>query len=78
MENVNIKINGKDYSVPAGSTILEAAHYAGVVIPTLLLAKVILTPLIHFIILLSNIKNMGIWRNILSSANVLWSLIHRF
>ena len=39
MENVNIKINGKDYSVPAGSTILEAAHYAGVVIPTLCYMK---------------------------------------
>ena len=27
MENaVNIKINGFDYQVPAGSTILEAAH----------------------------------------------------
>lgn len=36
MENaVNIKINGFDYEVPAGSTILEAAHRVGIEIPTL-------------------------------------------
>ncbi len=35
MANVNIKINGRDLSVPAGSTILEAAHTAGIYIPTL-------------------------------------------
>ena len=30
MENmVNIKINDKEYSVPANSTVLEAARYAG-------------------------------------------------
>jgi NADP-reducing hydrogenase subunit HndD len=32
---VNIKINGKDLSVPAGISILEAARYAGIEIPTL-------------------------------------------
>ena len=35
MEMVNIKINGMPLSVPAGSTILEAARYAGINIPTL-------------------------------------------
>ena len=35
MEMVNIKINGIPLSVPAGSTILEAARYAGINIPTL-------------------------------------------
>ncbi len=39
MENVNIKINGRDYSVPANSTVLEAARYAGVDIPTLCYLK---------------------------------------
>ena len=39
MENVNVKINGKDYSVPAGSTILEAARVAGIEIPTLCFLK---------------------------------------
>ena len=40
MENlVNIKINGFDYQVPAGSTILEAAHSAGIEIPTLCYLK---------------------------------------
>ena len=40
MENmVNVKINGKDYSVPANSTILEAARYAGIDIPTLCYLK---------------------------------------
>ena len=40
MENtVNIKINGFDYQVPAGSTILEAAHIAGIEIPTLCFLK---------------------------------------
>lgn len=40
MENaVNIKINGFDYQVPAGSTILEAAHIAGIEIPTLCYLK---------------------------------------
>ena len=40
MENmVNIKINSKEYSVPANSTILEAARYAGVEIPTLCYLK---------------------------------------
>ena len=40
MENmVNVKINGQSYSVPAGSTILEAARIAGVNIPTLCYLK---------------------------------------
>ena len=39
MENVNVKINGNDYSVPAGSTILEACRIAGVEIPTLCYLK---------------------------------------
>lgn len=39
MENVNIKINGIDVSAPAGSTILEAAHGAGIKIPTLCFLK---------------------------------------
>ena len=36
---VNIKINGRDYSVPEGSTILEAARLAGIKIPTLCYLK---------------------------------------
>ena len=39
METVNIKINGVDYSVPANSTVLEAARYAGIDIPTLCYLK---------------------------------------
>ena len=39
MADVNIKINGKDYTVPAGSTILEAARIAGINIPTLCYLK---------------------------------------
>ena len=39
MENVNIKINGRDYSVPANSTVLESARYAGIDIPTLCYLK---------------------------------------
>ena len=39
MDNVNIKINGASYSVPSGSTILEAARYAGIDIPTLCFLK---------------------------------------
>lgn len=39
MENVNVKINGRPYSVPKGSTILEAARYAGIEIPTLCYLK---------------------------------------
>ena len=35
MENVNLKINGLNVTAPAGSTILEAAHLAGIRIPTL-------------------------------------------
>ena len=39
MANVNIKINGMPYSVPAGSTVLEAARLAGIKIPTLCYMK---------------------------------------
>ncbi|MCR5150984.1 MAG: [FeFe] hydrogenase, group A [Clostridiales bacterium] len=39
MENVNIKINNVEYSVPAGISILEAARYAGIEIPTLCYLK---------------------------------------
>ncbi len=39
MEMVNIKINGIPLSVPNGLTILEAARYAGVEIPTLCYLK---------------------------------------
>jgi len=35
MEMVNIKINNVDVQAPAGSTIIEAAHYAGIDIPSL-------------------------------------------
>ncbi|MBO6055275.1 MAG: (2Fe-2S)-binding protein [Oscillospiraceae bacterium] len=35
MEMVNIKINGVDVQAPAGSTIIEAAHFAGIDIPSL-------------------------------------------
>ena len=38
-EMVNIKINGMPLSVPKGSTILEAAHQAGIEIPTLCYLK---------------------------------------
>ncbi len=39
MEMVNIKINGMPFSVPNGITILEAARYAGIEIPTLCYLK---------------------------------------
>ncbi|MBQ3425667.1 MAG: iron hydrogenase small subunit [Clostridia bacterium] len=39
MANVNLKINGIDVSAPEGSTILEAAHIAGIKIPTLCFLK---------------------------------------
>ena len=39
MENVTIKINGAQISVPAGSTILEAARMAHIKIPTLCFLK---------------------------------------
>ena len=35
MDQVTVKINGIEAKVPANSTILEAAHAAGVRIPTL-------------------------------------------
>ena len=39
MEMVNLKINGQDVSVPAGTTVLEAARTAGIDIPTLCYLK---------------------------------------
>ncbi len=39
MEMVTVKINGIDYEVPAGSTILEAARSAGIDVPTLCYLK---------------------------------------
>ena len=39
MEMVNIKINGMPFSVPNGISILEAARYAGIEIPTLCFLK---------------------------------------
>lgn len=39
MDMVNVKINGVDYQVPADATILEAARYAGIDIPTLCYLK---------------------------------------
>ncbi len=39
MENITMKINGMNISVPKGSTILEAAHVAGIKIPTLCFLK---------------------------------------
>ena len=39
MANFNIKINGRAVEAPVGSTILEAAHLAGIKIPTLCFLK---------------------------------------
>ena len=39
MEMINVKINGRDYSVPKNATVLEAAKIAGVDIPTLCYLK---------------------------------------
>ncbi len=39
MDMVNVKINGRDYLVPANATVLEAAKIAGVDIPTLCYLK---------------------------------------
>ena len=39
MEMVNIKINNMPLSVPKGISILEAARYAGIEIPTLCYLK---------------------------------------
>ena len=39
MEMITLKINGKEYSVPQNSTVLEAARYAGIQIPTLCYLK---------------------------------------
>lgn len=39
MANINIKINGREVSVPAGSTILEAAKSINITIPTLCYLK---------------------------------------
>ncbi len=39
MNMVNVKINGAEYSVPAGITVLEACKYANIDIPTLCYLK---------------------------------------
>lgn len=39
MNMINVKINGVEYSVPAGSTVLEACKYANIDIPTLCYLK---------------------------------------
>lgn len=39
METINVKINGRDYAVPKGSTVLEAARAAKIEIPTLCYLK---------------------------------------
>ena len=39
MDTIRVKINGFEYEVPAGSTVLEAAHSAGIEIPTLCYLK---------------------------------------
>lgn len=39
MENINMKINGLEVCAPADSTILDAAHIAGIKIPTLCFLK---------------------------------------
>ena len=39
MDMINVKINNVEYSVPAGITVLEAAKYAGIEIPTLCYLK---------------------------------------
>ncbi len=39
MKTINLKINGVDVAVPEGSTILEAARQANIVIPTLCFLK---------------------------------------
>ena len=39
METVNVKINGREYAVPSNSTVLEAARYAKIDIPTLCYLK---------------------------------------
>ncbi len=39
MEMITLKINDKEYSVPKNSTVLEAARYAGIEIPTLCYLK---------------------------------------
>ncbi|MDE5583907.1 MAG: [FeFe] hydrogenase, group A [Ruminococcus sp.] len=39
MENITVKINGAEISVPKGTTVLEASHMAGIEIPTLCYMK---------------------------------------
>ena len=39
METINVKINGVNYAVPKGSTVLEAARAANIEIPTLCYLK---------------------------------------
>ena len=44
METINVKINGVNYAVPKGSTVLEAARAAKIDIPTLCYLKGINEP----------------------------------
>ena len=39
MENITVKVNGVEVSIPKGATVLEAAHAAGFEIPTLCYMK---------------------------------------
>ena len=39
MNTINVKINGREYTVPAGGTVLDAARYAKIDIPTLCYLK---------------------------------------
>ena len=39
MDMIKVKIDGREYEVPAGSTVLEACRYAGIDIPTLCYLK---------------------------------------
>lgn len=39
MDMINVKIDGREYQVPANSTVLEACRYAGINIPTLCYLK---------------------------------------
>ena len=39
MDMINVKINGREYTVPAGGTVLDAARYAKIDIPTLCYLK---------------------------------------
>ncbi len=39
MDTINMKVNGREVTVPAGATIMEAAHIAGVDVPSLCYLK---------------------------------------